>query len=201
MYDYVKAACDYLTHNKLWAHQGGPIILAQIENELGSDMDNDANVKFMGGGDSDNNSKHNRGTSSSSSYSPAQQYADWCGAIAQQITAPQEVVWTMCNGLVAPNVIETHNGDYQFESWLNRHGDSGRIQVDQPALWTENEGGFQLWGEDAAHPTDYFWGHTAREMARTALQWFARGGSHLNYCTYNSHMCKSGEEMPNQQKQ
>jgi hypothetical protein len=24
--------------------------------------------------------------------------------------------------------------------WLENHGDSGRIQVDQPALWTEDEG-------------------------------------------------------------
>jgi len=42
-------------------------------------------------------------------------------------------------------------------------------------------GGFQLWGEESAHPTDYFWGRTARSMSNRALQWFARGGSHLNY--------------------
>jgi hypothetical protein len=26
--------------------------------------------------------------------------------------------------------------------------------------WTENEGGFQVWGGSPAVPTDYFWGRT-----------------------------------------
>lgn len=42
-------------------------------------------------------------------------------------------------------------------------------------------GGFQIWGDEPTHPSDYFWGRTARGMAYNALQWFARGGTHLNY--------------------
>jgi hypothetical protein len=53
--------------------------------------------------------------------------------------------------------------------------------VDQPALWTENEGGYQLWGESSELPVDYFWGNTARTVAFETLQWFARGGSHNNF--------------------
>ena len=42
-------------------------------------------------------------------------------------------------------------------------------------------GGFQIWGDEPNHPSDYFWGATARSMAYAALRWFARGGSHLNF--------------------
>ena len=31
-------------------------------------------------------------------------------------------------------------------AFLEAHGQSGRVLLDQPALWTENEGGFQTWG-------------------------------------------------------
>jgi len=43
------------------------------------------------------------------------------------------------------------------------------------------KGGFQLWGDDPQNPSDYFWGRSSRLMARDVLQWFARGGAHLNY--------------------
>jgi hypothetical protein len=42
-------------------------------------------------------------------------------------------------------------------------------------------GGFQIWGDEANAPSDYFWGQTARSMSFQALRWFARGGTHLNY--------------------
>jgi hypothetical protein len=87
----------------------------------------------------------------------------------------------MCNGLSANNTISTFNGDFSAPEWLEKHGDSGRIQVDHPAMWTEDEGGFQIWGEEPSRPTDYYWGRNARNMAYTTMQWFARGGSHLNY--------------------
>jgi hypothetical protein len=110
----------------------------------------------------------------------SQLYADWSGTVAQQLE-PQ-VTWTMCNGLSAPNTILTCNciggGCSQF---LEHHGDNGRIQRDMPALLTEFEGGFQTWGETSDHPSAYFWGMNARSMARHALKWFARGGSHLNH--------------------
>jgi Glycosyl hydrolases family 35 len=109
---YVTTLVQYLSHHKLWAHQGGPIVLGQIENELQGD--------------------------SEESSAALQGYADWCGAMAQRV-APH-VVWTMCNGLVAPNTIETFNGDWAAAQWLARNGFSQRIQVDQPAMWTEAEG-------------------------------------------------------------
>ena len=48
-------------------------------------------------------------------------------------------------------------------------------------LQTEFEAGFQIWGDDATDPSDYFWGQTAREYAFRAWRWIARGGTHLNY--------------------
>jgi Glycosyl hydrolases family 35 len=42
-------------------------------------------------------------------------------------------------------------------------------------------GGFQIWGDDPRHPSDYYWGRTARDVAYQTLKWFARGGAHLNY--------------------
>jgi len=159
--------------------------LAQIENELGDDTTLD-NGGGGGGGPVNSNTSvphqedwdHEELSSSESTNVTVQDYADWCGHVAQ-ILAPQ-VVWTMCNGLSANNTIVTFNGIYPT-AWLESKGDSGRIQVDQPALWTEDEGGFQIWGDDPAKPSDYFWGKTAREMAYHLLQWLARGGTHINY--------------------
>uniref|UniRef100_A0A7R9ZKE6 Beta-galactosidase n=1 Tax=Craspedostauros australis TaxID=1486917 RepID=A0A7R9ZKE6_9STRA len=86
----------------------------------------------------------------------------------------------MCFGLSASNTVETCNGDCTGY-WVEQHGDSGRIQIDQPALLTEFENGFQIWGENASQPTDYFWGRTSRNTGQEVLKWFARGGAHLNY--------------------
>ena len=170
MEGFLKEMIHYLTQQKLWAHQGGPIILGQVENELGGELDLETeNVITV----EDDNGKCRKAT--------MQDYADWSGKVAAAY-APK-VVWTMCNGLTAPNAINTCNG-YDgvscSEDWLESYGQSGRIQVDQPALWTEDEGGFQVWGETPEH-SSYLWGRTARDFARDGLKWFARGGSHLNY--------------------
>jgi hypothetical protein len=90
-------------------------------------------------------------------------------------------VQTMCNGLSAKNTILTCNAVSEAASFLENHGSNGRIQIDQPPMLTEFEGGFQIWGEEPENPSDYFWGRTARAMAHDALRWFARGGTHLNY--------------------
>ena len=160
MEGFVNETTLYLRSHKLWAYQGGPILLAQIENELG-DSDADGN----------------------NSNDDIQVYADWCGAMASKYE-PQ-VIWTMCMGVTAKNAINTCNGFGEkggcSTTFLEQNGQTGRILVDQPALWTENEGGFQTWGEDPLHPTDYFWGRPANEVARDTLKWFARGGSHNNY--------------------
>jgi hypothetical protein len=102
-----------------------------------------------------------------------QDYADWCGEMADKY-APN-VTWTMCNGLTANNTIHTCNAIDEGAEWLESYGKNGRIQVDQPPIFTEFEEGFQTYGESPSHPSDYFWGRTTRASARQALQWFARG--------------------------
>jgi len=143
----------YTASAGLFAHQGGPVVLGQIENEL------DASDDPQG-----------------------EEYVAWCGDLANDLVP--EIPWLMCNGDAANNTINSCNG-YGDSScgtdWIEAHGNSGRIQIDQPALWTENEGGFQIWGDDPAHPTDYFYGLTAAELTFTTVQWFARGGAHTNY--------------------
>lgn len=190
METYTKSAIQYLTENNLWAHQGGPILMGQIENELGGNANPDTEhlvvIESSDGYESDDiPPSRNRETKQAVNQmrnSTLQDYADWSGTIAAKY-APK-VLWTMCNGLTAPNTINTCNGFGEAscsDEWLESHGQSGRIQIDQPALWTEDEAGFQIWGESAENPTDYFWGRTARSVTRDALKWFARGGSHLNY--------------------
>ena len=94
--------------------------------------------------------------------------------------APKEIVWTMCNGLTAKNTIETYNG-MDGIPWLEKHGGNGRIQVDQPAMFTEDELGFQLWGmgpeylhknriEEGPGPLKYLYGVTGRSAAKDALR-------------------------------
>ena len=84
----------------------------------------------------------------------------------------------MCNGDTANNTINTCNGyGGDCTRFLEEGGQSGRILKDHPAIWTENEGGFQIWGDDPDHTSDYFWGRTARDLAYETLAWFARGGS------------------------
>jgi hypothetical protein len=56
-----------------------------------------------------------------------------------------DVPITMCNGETANSTINTCN-DNDCSDWLEGHGDSGRILIDQPGLWKENEGDFQTWG-------------------------------------------------------
>ncbi|KAL7471858.1 hypothetical protein ACHAXS_012210 [Conticribra weissflogii] len=162
---YVNTTIKYISDYRLWAYQGGPIVIAQIENEIGGEVDPETE-KLVG---------------------DMQFYADWAGKLAQDI-APN-VIWTMCNGLTAPNCINTCNGYGEDGScsthWLEHHGQNKRVQIDQPALWTEDESGFQMWGDSPSKPRDYFWGRTARDFARDGVRWFARGGSHMFSGGYN----------------
>lgn len=53
-------------------------------------------------------------------------------------------VWTgriMCNGVSANNTINSCNSN-DCAAFLESHGQSGRILIDQPGIWTENEGWF-----------------------------------------------------------
>eukprot|EP00980_Cylindrotheca_fusiformis_P003273 scaffold738_cov124-Cylindrotheca_fusiformis.AAC.12 len=181
MQSYVERIVDYVNENELWAYQGGPIILGQIENELGGEIDSATeNLLFV----------NTRGefVVDDSDVDPSirglrratlQDYANWCGQLVNEL-APN-VTWTMCNGFSAENTILTCNAISEATSFLEKHGDNGRVQIDQPPMFTEFEGGFQIWGEEADKPSDYFWGRTAKDMAHDALRWFSRGGTHLNY--------------------
>ena len=159
---WVDASLQYLTKNNLFGYQGGPIILAQIENELGGEVDPK--------------------TENILPNQTLQDYADFCGKLANE--KQSNVIWTMCNGLSSNSTINTCNGYGEggacSTTWLEEHGQSGRIQIDQPALWTENEMGFQIWGDSPSNTSDYFWGRTAQDIAADCLRWFARGGTHLN---------------------
>ena len=41
-----------------------------------------------------------------------------------------------------------------------------------------------MWGESPSHVTSYFWGRTIADITFAIAQWFARGGSHMNYYMY-----------------
>ena len=178
MENFVTNATAYLTQHKLWAHQGGPILMAQIENELGSE--NGAFMEAANEQTSEIGSSSLENLQSKPSLTELQDYADWCGDLVERV-APSQILWTMCNGLSANNTIDSYNGDWGAISWLETHGDNGRVQISTPPLWTEDEQGFQIWGETPEKPSDYFWGIKATDAAKNALRWIARGGFHLNY--------------------
>jgi Glycosyl hydrolases family 35 len=157
MEQYVSSIVSYLQKERLFAYQGGPIIMAQIENEINGDVEtgvvtsDDDHISYSDVYYSERRStsrervhgRHQNGrilrqSSSSFQSSDLQGYAEWSGQLAKKL-AP-EVVWTMCNGLSASNTIETYNGQFFDVSWLENYGASHRIQVDRPALWTEHEG-------------------------------------------------------------
>lgn len=100
-------------------------------------------------------------------------YAQWCGDFANSLGVGS--VWIMCNGDTANNTINTCNGHLCPTSYLESHGQTGRILVDQPAIWTEDEEGFTSWGDspttESQHPAGLAYG-----LAR----WFAQGGSVSN---------------------
>jgi Glycosyl hydrolases family 35 len=184
MRHYLNTTVTYLRSHQLWAYQGGNILLAQVENEIPSSRSSSSRRHSNKNNDHvhDHNNDHDDDDDGDDEDDddPQQQYADWCGQVAYELEP--NVTWTMCNGLSSPQTLSTCNGPSgKCIAWIERNGDTGRIQMNQPALLTEFQGGFQTWGETSQHPSIYFWGVTAREKARYALKWLARGGSHLNY--------------------
>jgi Glycosyl hydrolases family 35 len=156
---YLRNVIGYLQDHQLFADQGGPIILAQIENELGEDgnliperhdlwaLFEPSQGRFVPNDDADDvmildDDGPTPATTTTKRVATLQDYADWCGRIVQ--TLAPNVIWTMCNGLSANMTIETYNGFLENTAWLDHHGDNGRIQLDQPALWTEDEGAFRF---------------------------------------------------------
>jgi Glycosyl hydrolases family 35 len=147
MSDFVTQATTYLKDQRLFSYQGGPIILAQIENEIGdSDVDEAAENPMqvdLDGNFVDPSSEQRKldGIDSRLRNATLQDYAEWCGTLAQNLVP--FVVWTMCSGLSANNTVATYNGFFDDVGWTKRHGESGRILLDQPAMWTEAEGMFR----------------------------------------------------------
>ena len=128
-----------------FADHGGPIVLAQIENEL-----NGADAR----------------------------YVQWNGDMANAFNV--NVPWLMCNGESANNTINACNGN-DCTGFIMSNGQSGRILKDQPALWTENEGWFESWG-DVTYPVEGpFSERQPEDISYAIARWFARGGSHMNY--------------------
>ncbi|KAK8805552.1 hypothetical protein WA158_002208 [Blastocystis sp. Blastoise] len=130
-----------------FADQGGPIVMAQIENELwNSDKD----------------------------------YINWCGKLAMELDS--NIPWVMCNGDTADEAINAFNGDVSTD-FLSHGGQTGRILVDQPGVWTENEGWFQGWGAANADREGYYgWdSKTPEDYVINILKFFYFGGTYHNY--------------------
>lgn len=134
---YVSAAVGYFRENQLWADQGGPIILAQIENELGGEV-NATTENIMCIDNAGNFVVDCDDDSVSLRRATLQDYANWCGEVGNEL-APY-AIWTMCNGMSANNTIDTFNGDWGLTDWLEHFGDSNEVQRRFPAMWTEDEG-------------------------------------------------------------
>lgn len=86
MEKFVKNIISYLDKNKLWAHQGGPIILGQIENELGGDIESETDDLLMVDSKGDFALTGLRNAT-------LQDYANWCGKLVQEL-APN-VTWVI----------------------------------------------------------------------------------------------------------
>ncbi|XP_044945954.1 beta-galactosidase 1-like [Hordeum vulgare subsp. vulgare] len=101
---------DKLKEAKMFAGQGGPIILSQIQNEYGNVMD-----------------KLNNDESAS-------EYIHWCAAMAnkQNVGVP----WIMCqqDQDVPPNVINTCNGFYCHD-WFPKRTDIPKIWTENWTGW------------------------------------------------------------------
>ncbi len=78
-------------------------------------------------------------------------YVSWCGDMAQEeldragVSAPV----IMCQGQSAANTINTCNLR-DCVGFLETNGQNGRVLIDQPALVTEQEGGYQVRSIDHA---------------------------------------------------
>ncbi|EMS62117.1 Putative beta-galactosidase 10 [Triticum urartu] len=106
---------DKLKEAKMFAGQGGPIILSQIENEYGNIM-----------GKLNNNES-------------ASEYIHWCAAMAnkQNVGVP----WIMCqqDDDVPPNVINTCNGFYCHD-WFPKRTDIPKMWTENWTGWQPKYG-------------------------------------------------------------
>ncbi|XP_019165122.1 PREDICTED: beta-galactosidase 13-like isoform X2 [Ipomoea nil] len=108
MKKFAEMIVDMMKKAKLFAPQGGPIILAQIENEYSSiESDRPADIKIQ------------------------KKYINWAADMAMGLY--NEIPWIMCKQNEAPpKVIDTCNGRQCGDTF---HGPNG---VNKPSMWTEN---------------------------------------------------------------
>lgn len=131
MQTFVQNVTQYISSHHLWAHEGGNILMGQIENELQGEIDEhaDKNILWVSA-DGKFVDEYQPGSRRAS----MQDYANWCGKLAH--SAEPQVIWTMCQGLSAPNTISTFNG-VDGSDWLDHQTDGNKgVQVDYPALFT-----------------------------------------------------------------
>jgi hypothetical protein len=141
-----------------FAANGGPIVLVQVENELDG---------------------------------ASEDYVEWCSNMAHEELLrafppwglPAVIMSTPSDlGQAANETISTCNAaDCVAGAFLKTRGRNGRVLVDHPALLTELEGGFQVWGESVSNVTSYFYGRAPEDVAYSVARWFSRGGSLVNY--------------------
>ena len=141
-----------------FAANGGPIVLVQVENELDG---------------------------------ASEEYVAWCSNMAHEELLralpsgglPAVIMSTPSDfGQAANDTISTCNAaDCVAGNFLTTRGRNGRVLVDHPALLTELEGGFQVWGESVSNVTSYFFGRAPEDVAFSVARWFSRGGSLVNY--------------------
>eukprot|EP00520_Triparma_pacifica_P009069 CAMPEP_0118647164 /NCGR_PEP_ID=MMETSP0785-20121206/8461_1 /TAXON_ID=91992 /ORGANISM="Bolidomonas pacifica, Strain CCMP 1866" /LENGTH=754 /DNA_ID=CAMNT_0006539241 /DNA_START=34 /DNA_END=2298 /DNA_ORIENTATION=+ len=149
--DFWDKTFEVVSDAGLMASAGGPIVMAQIENEYG-------NIEYGYG-------------SGGAAY--VKKVADY--ATSHPIS--KEVPIVMCQqgegtGTTPPeNVINACNG-YYCDNWIEKHS---AANPDHPHMFTENwPGWFQKWGEAVPH-------RPASDVAFSVARWFAKGGSFMNY--------------------
>ncbi|GMI39439.1 hypothetical protein TeGR_g2538 [Tetraparma gracilis] len=148
---FTDATLDLVKRHGLLHSQGGPVILAQIENEYG-------NVQ--------------------ADYGDAG--AAYVSKLAGYVLAKDDlgdIPWVMCQqgegtGTSPPeDLINACNG-YYCDNWIEKHAEAF---PNQPHMFTENwPGWYQKWGEAAPH-------RPATDVAFSVARWFAKGGSFHNY--------------------
>eukprot|EP00039_Didymoeca_costata_P006416 m.89973 g.89973 ORF g.89973 m.89973 type:complete len:945 (-) comp13249_c0_seq1:184-3018(-) len=109
-----------------------------------------------------------------------QAYVEFCGNLVNEAKIP--IPWIMCNGNSSNNTINTCNSN-DCTNFINSHGQSGRVLVDMPALWTEDwMGAPDTWGKNrpAGLWPDFDSTSFAKLKSYLILRWVARGGSHVN---------------------
>lgn len=151
MTSFVDKTIEVVQNAKLFADDGGPIIMAQMENEYG-------NIEVVYG----------------------REGAEYVNQVADYALSKQDVTsipWIMCQqgegvGTAPPEtIINTCNGHY-CDNWIERHA---KEFPNQPHMWTENwPGWFQKWSEPVPH-------RPASDVSFSVARWIAKGGSYMTY--------------------